>query len=185
MNRGMRLLLVLMLAGWAGPALAQEKRDTSIICEVSLPYTDVKDSAGVYLTVTIKNITNGSIVAYKNLEEGYQDDKWTNFNLEIEKKERNDFKRYSQRSLYQRVPVFSDPPNGLKENIVDKIEKIPLSAGDSVLHKFHLDQVYKFEKGAYRMRCIYRNNILTDKKIYSNWIYFNVLNTIYTTRYYD
>ena len=163
-------------------SIVQENNTQSIGFRISLRSNKVKDSTGLLLKISIKNVSDTSMVVYKHLAEGYQSDRRTNFNLVFEKKGKQEFKTYNMRSFYNRIPLIKDTPD-LIENVVDEIEKVVLKPGDSIFHSFHMDHVYKFEKGKYRVKSIYRNNILTNNKIYSNWVYFDVTNTIYVTKY--
>jgi len=68
---------------------------------------------------------------------------------------------------------------------VDYIPKSLLPLQDSIIHFYHWDNVYMFEKGNYRVKCSYSNNIREKGKVSSDWDYFTVIREIDITKYYE
>jgi hypothetical protein len=111
---------------------------------------------------------------YKELVEGDSINDFTNdfadFKIKIEKRRKNVFHLYEERSMIDKF----QPDDSVG------IEKIKLEPKDSIVQYFHLDHLYKFEVGDYRIKCSYFNhsNIITENAE-SKWVYFKVIKTIY------
>lgn len=158
--------------------LAQGVSSDSLIIRSVLPKNKVEQKDDLLLKIIVINLSDHSLQAYKKLLEGYESDNKTNFNLIVEKDEKGKgkFLIYRNRSLYQSAPA---------DDSVDCIPKSLLLSQDSVIHFYHLDNVYMFEEGSYRVKCNYSNNIHEKIKVSSDWYYFTVLKKIYVTKYYD
>lgn len=157
---------------------AQSKAHDSLIVKATLLKKKVEQKDDLLLKVVVVNTSGDSVKVYKELVEGYVSDDNMNFNLimETEEKSKGKYKPYSNRSLYQSVP---------DNDSIDYIPKVLLAPNDSVVHFYHLDNVYMFEKGNYRVKCMYKNNIRETNRVSSDWYYFTVVKEVFVTKYYD
>jgi hypothetical protein len=171
-----RITCFLSLCLIATTVLSQKNKSDSIFFKISLPVKNVKQKDDLKLKVVIVNMSEDTLRVYSELIEGYTSDIFTNLNLIIERKIQGIFKTYNKRSLYSKVPT---------NDTTDLINKIALPPKDSIVNYYHLDNVYLFEVGDYRIRCIYRNDILKKDKILSDWKYFRVDKKIYVSKYYE
>jgi hypothetical protein len=168
------LIWVRWLIGYDG--FAQSSFGDSIVIRATLPKNKVEQKDDLLLRVVVINTSDHSFQAYEKLVEGYASDNNMNFNLLIEKEEKGKFVLYRNRSLYQKIPT---------DDSADYIPKIPLAPKDSMAHFYHLDNVYMFDVGNYRVKCTYSNNIRKKDKVASDWHYFAVKKKIYVTKYYE
>lgn len=165
-----------LISGYYG--FGQSKVHDSLIIRSTLVKNKVEQKDDLVLKVVVINASDHPLQAYKKLVEGYASDNKMNFNLVVEKDEqgKGKFELYRNRSLYQSTPTSDS---------VDYIPKSLLTSHDSITHFYHLDNVYMFEEGNYRVKCVYRNNILEAGIVSSTWYYFTVVKKIYVTKYYE
>ena len=152
-----------------------QPENKSVVIKISLPKHDVKNNQDLNMKVVIINTSQNRIEAYKWITEGDEVDIFANVNLMVEKRSGSTYRNYFVGTLYQ-PPPFKDT--------VDNIPKVSLAPGDSVINYLHLDNRYVFEKGNYRLKCIYRNNILKPDKVESQWLYFRSTAYIFIKKYY-
>ena len=154
------------------------------------------DSHSFLIKIAYENITNRDILIYKELSEGYLDDRFHNINIEMQKlvkgKYVNDILRFQE--------------NGNEYSLVDsirhydlvKIRYTPHSIDTLTLDLFDIGA--GFEKGKYRFRSHVRIETIRDNREYidetlslppprdtiryitSDWIYFTVPKDIYKPR---
>lgn len=158
--------------------LAQKDVVPPLQLVISLPVSKIQGTKDLELNVVLKNKSNSSVQVYKYLMEGYIFDPDRNFHLVIEKKTGKQFQEYKRGSLYSKVPIIDSTEKM-------EIERVVLPPKDSIVYHYHVDDIYAFKKGDYRIKCIFRNNIASKEKVVSDWIYFTVPADMYITRYFD
>jgi hypothetical protein len=136
----------------------------------------VKVNDDLKAKIIIKNISKRTVNIYKDLVEGDIVNEFGNLLLKVEKKDSNKFIKYSRGSFFDPAPV---------SDTIDRAERIQIHPNDSLINFCHLDNVYQFEIGYYRLKCLYRNDVKKTKRVQSNWVYFRVINKIYVKHYFD
>lgn len=138
----------------------------------------IRDNNDLNLEIVITNSSSRPKRVYKDLIEGnFNDllgDNRANFNLVIQRKTSNDYLPYFNKAS-------RDP--GPEIDTVDDHEVITLFSKDSLVVYFHVDELYRFEPGYYRLKCLYWNDIHVNKTIQASWVYFNVINLIFVKHY--
>jgi len=115
-------------------------------------------------------------LVYKDIVLGDLNNEFSNLTLEVEKKKGKKFVEYSERSFFDPYP---------SKDTTDNIKKTKIAAGDSVVNYCHADNEYRFEIGYYRMRCLYRNDIFSNERFKSNWVYFKAIRKIFVKHYFN
>ena len=136
----------------------------------------IKTNGALKARITIKNISNKQIEVYKELTEGDLTNEIANLTIIVEVKKNHKFVEHSRGAFFDAVPIF---------DTADNAAKIQLAQGDSLSYYYHVDNVYQFDVGYYRIKCLYRNNIHSTLRFTSGWSYFNILKKIYVKHYFD
>lgn len=171
-------IVTVLLNAFVNLLFAQKiKSKNGLIVTCSLPNV-IKDNSNLNVRFVIKNRNDSAQIVYANLIEGSFNDilggNSTNFKLVINRKRVNGYQPYYNKA-------FLDP--GPEIDTLDNHRKVTLASKDSIVSHFHVDELYKFDPGYYRLKCLYWNNIHVNKSIETSWIYFRVLKTIYVKHY--
>jgi hypothetical protein len=88
------VILLCLLAGKV--ATAQHGGDHALAVSASLSTGVVRDTNDLKCRILVRNNSNHTIKVYKFLVEGYSQDSFTNFNVEVEQKGPKGFHGYSR-----------------------------------------------------------------------------------------
>jgi len=156
--------------------VAQSKKNSNgIAIKITLSRI-IRTNNDLKVKIIVKNISDNLVTTYKDLVAGDLENQFANLNLIVEKKKADRFIEYSRGAFFDSAPV---------QDTIDNIRKVNIAPNDSVRNYYHVDNEYQFEIGDYRMKCFYRNNILSKERIESNWVYFKVVRKIYVKHYFN
>jgi hypothetical protein len=134
----------------------------------------VKENNDLSIRIKLTNFTDTPILVYKDTYFGSLSDKDGAIDFEIQKENKGSYKKYLNRYS---IDQFSDSKDTRKLNV--------LAQNDSLIVSYHLDNLYFFQPGIYRVKCFYRGSLHNDTIIKSSWIYFKVIKTIYIKHSYE
>lgn len=142
-------------------------QDSAIAISLHFNSTNLTQYEDARININFKNSGKEYVLIPDVLNYGYLDkhlkDTFCKMLWEVEKIDKNKFKKYYSTSQLCPVPLLNNYDTLYTNNVIAK--KFPLAA------------YYRFKKGEYRVRAYYRPEN-SDRLINSEWVYFKVLNEI-------
>ncbi len=128
----------------------------------------VKEYKDLSFGFTVKNNTTDNLFIDTVLTEKILQNPFSNFEFVIEKKNSGRFNLYDNRTMVDPAPI--------KEDRVLRKSIVKITSGESYKYIYHLEEMYQFTKGSYRIKVklYFRDNELKTNEIISEWDYFQV-----------
>ncbi len=161
-------LTIFFLASFITPSLSQEK---GLRLNASITNSNVSKQSDLSIKLIFKNQTDKEILIHKHISFGYLSLCEDDYCFEVEKKENKKYKKLQETANIDKSPGF-DSTGMAWDDMYDT-----LKIGQRDIQEFNINGYYLFDKGEYRVRFsiqLPKKNNLANRKIYSNWIYFEV-----------